>query len=327
MTGVPSGPARSLPRRRCTCRATCASRRSPETSRPASTSSPWRCRRHPAGAVPLLGYELQVVGGDVPALFVRRGVEESGRRQEPARAPAGRDPVGRRRGVDLGQALGDARSQLGGRVAVLWVRVAAPVGARRRAARPQRSTPRSRTGRRAADRCGTLRPASRSRPVRRESGDGPVPLASQHGPGGRLPAAPAQGAGSSRCWCSTSRRVRHGRSQPSQRRAARCDHGHRVPARAPRHGPPGGRPPRRPARGLIRVAKYHEGLESPFMRTPRAPDLQGSRGGRVSEGRHATYAHGSTALTALSRQGPGSCRRKRDSPWTSRRRVGRERVK
>jgi hypothetical protein len=36
---------------------------------------------------------------------------------------------------------------------------------------------------------------------------------------------------------------------------------------------------------------YHEGLKSPCMRTPRAPDLQGSRGGRVSEGRLATYAH------------------------------------
>ncbi len=44
--------------------------------------------RDPAGVVPLLGYEVQFVGGDVPALFVRRGVESSGRRQEPARAPA-----------------------------------------------------------------------------------------------------------------------------------------------------------------------------------------------------------------------------------------------
>jgi hypothetical protein len=34
----------------------------------------------------------------------------------------------------------------------------------------------------------------------------------------------------------------HGRSHPSRRRAAHCDHAHRVPARAPRHGAAGGRP-------------------------------------------------------------------------------------
>jgi hypothetical protein len=44
--------------------------------------------RDPVGVVPLLGYEVQSVGVDVPALLVRRGVEESGRRQQPARAPA-----------------------------------------------------------------------------------------------------------------------------------------------------------------------------------------------------------------------------------------------
>ncbi len=44
--------------------------------------------RDPAGVVPLLGYEVPVAGGDVPALFVRRGVDESGRRQEAARPPA-----------------------------------------------------------------------------------------------------------------------------------------------------------------------------------------------------------------------------------------------
>ncbi len=44
--------------------------------------------RDPAGVVPLLGYEDRFVGGDVRALFVRWGVEESGRRQEPARPPA-----------------------------------------------------------------------------------------------------------------------------------------------------------------------------------------------------------------------------------------------
>ena len=44
--------------------------------------------RDPAGVVPLLGYEVQFVGGDVPALLVRRSVEEPGRRQKTARAPA-----------------------------------------------------------------------------------------------------------------------------------------------------------------------------------------------------------------------------------------------
>ncbi|WP_448619277.1 hypothetical protein [Geodermatophilus sp. URMC 65] len=44
--------------------------------------------RDPAGVVPLFGYEVQFMSGDVPALLVRRGGEESDRRQEPARAPA-----------------------------------------------------------------------------------------------------------------------------------------------------------------------------------------------------------------------------------------------
>src|SRR3712207_145135 len=44
--------------------------------------------RDPTGVVPLLGYEVQFVGGDVPALLVRRRVEEPRRRQKTARAPA-----------------------------------------------------------------------------------------------------------------------------------------------------------------------------------------------------------------------------------------------
>ncbi len=44
--------------------------------------------------------------------------------------------------------------------------------------------------------------------------------------------------------------------------------------------------------GLIRCAKYHEGLSGLYSKTPRAPDLQEHRGETVSEGRHATYAPG-----------------------------------
>ncbi len=99
----------------------------------------------------------------------------------------GRDPVGRRRRVDLGQALGDARassaagslpcgcSSTGCSATALH----SPLTDRPAFRRPARDAP----------------PASRSRPVRSRSGDGPVPVAPQHGPGGRLSAAPAQDAG------------------------------------------------------------------------------------------------------------------------------------
>ena len=46
-----------------------------------------------------------------------------------------------------------------------------------------------------------------------------------------------------------------------------------------------GSPPREATR------RCHEQVLEPNTTTPRAPDLQEHRGDRVSEGRHATYAH------------------------------------
>jgi hypothetical protein len=53
--------------------------------------------RGPAGVVPLLGYEVRVVGSGVPALFVRRGVEDPvcGRSQPGCQPP--HRPMRRRR--------------------------------------------------------------------------------------------------------------------------------------------------------------------------------------------------------------------------------------
>jgi hypothetical protein len=45
--------------------------------------------------------------------------------------------------------------------------------------------------------------------------------------------------------------------------------------------------------GLTRGARSHEAGAGLDSRTPRAPDLQESRGEAVSEGRLATYAHAS----------------------------------
>src|SRR4051812_5207038 len=95
------------------------------------------------------------------------------------------------------------------------------------------------------------------------------------------------------------RRAGQGRLRAPRPRQ-RHHHAHRLPARAPRHGPRGRRALRRVARRLTREARSttgvsQGGLRGPDMEPSRAPDLQEPRGDGVSEGGHATYAHGSVA--------------------------------
>ncbi len=89
MTGVRSGPVRNLPREEVHV---LDDLRVPEVIEDVASGIDLATvamqTRDPAGVVPLLGYGVQFVGSDVPALFVRRGVGESGRRQEPGPAPA-----------------------------------------------------------------------------------------------------------------------------------------------------------------------------------------------------------------------------------------------
>ena len=116
----------------------------------------------------------------------------------------GRDPVGRRRRVDLGQALGDARVSLAaGSLSCGCSSTGCSATALHSPLTDRPGVPPTGAGRYA----GLEEP-----PGPQGSGDGPVPVAPQHGPGGRLPAARRRVRGSSRTSRSTSRRVWHGRS-------------------------------------------------------------------------------------------------------------------
>ena len=68
----------------------------------------------------------------------------------------------------------------------------------------------------------------------------------------------------------------------------------RLPARPPRHGSPGGGPLSGAARDPRRASPRgcREGARSPYSETSRGSRPAGTPGRGVSEGRHATAAHG-----------------------------------